>query len=61
MISNQPLLDPPLLIKCDCHAFELVEYGWFEEEPKIFYLTITNHPKGILQKIKAIWKIIKGS
>lgn len=51
-----------LLIKCDCGYFpEFMELGWFNDEPKIFYLGYTYRPKTVKEKLKAIWKIIKGS
>lgn len=54
-------LDKSLLIRCSCHSFEFIELGWFDDEPKVFYITITCHPKGFIEKIKGIWRIIKGS
>lgn len=50
-----------LLIQCDCDSFEIVELGWFDDEPKTFYLTITVYPKTLLDKIKGIWKVLKGT
>lgn len=54
-------MDESLLIRCDDNSFEFAEFGWFDEEPKTFYLTITVYPKGFLEKIKGIWKILRGA
>jgi len=53
--------DESLLLRCDCKSFEFVEFGWFEDEPKIFYVTITAYPRTLGDKIKAMWRILMGS
>lgn len=53
--------DKSLLIRCDDQSFEFIEFGWFHDEPKLFYVTVTCHPKDWKDKLKGIWKIIKGS
>ena len=50
-----------ILIRCDCHAFEFLDIGWFDDEEKIFYTTITHHPKSLLDRIKAVIRALKGS
>lgn len=53
--------DKPIFIKCDCHSFEFFEIGWFHDEPKIFYICVSCNPKDWKEKLKGIWRIIKGS
>lgn len=53
--------DKPLLIRCDCSSFEFLEFGWFQDEPKIFYLSITCNPKTWKEKLLGIWRLLRGS
>ena len=54
-------LNENLLIRCDCHAFEFIDFGWFDDEEKIFYVTITHRPKGLLDRFKAVIRALRGS
>lgn len=50
-----------LHIRCDCGAFEIVEIGRFEDEDEPFYFTITTSAKSLKEKMKVIWRVIRGS
>lgn len=53
--------DDELLVRCDCRDFEFIELAWFNNEPKTFYITLTCHPKDWKEKLRGIWRILRGS
>ena len=53
-----------LHIRCDCGHFGIVEIGKLidsEDDPCPFYFMTTVPNNGIKEKLKGIWKVIKGS
>jgi len=48
-------------IRCDCGHFGIVEIGKFRDEDEPFYFTITAPHETLKEKIKGIWRIIRGS
>jgi len=53
--------DEHILLQCSCHSFEFLEFGWFDDDSKTFYVSITVHPKKLIEKLKAIWRILRGA
>lgn len=50
-----------LHIRCHCGAFEIVEIGHFDDEDEPFYFTITASDKTLKDKLRIIWRVIRGS
>ena len=50
-----------LLLQCSCSSFEFLEFGWFDDDPKTFYVSITVYPKTWKEKLQAIWRILRGA
>ena len=46
---------------CDCGHFGVVDISWFDDDSSTYYLTITTPRETLSQKIKSIWRVIKGS
>ena len=50
-----------ILLRCECSSFEFLEFGWFDDDPKTFYASITVYPRTWKEKLKGIWRILRGS
>ena len=50
-----------ILLRCKCNSFEFLEFGWFDDDPKTFYASITVHPRTWKEKLQAIWRVLRGA
>ena len=63
-MSNTILKDKSmetLHIRCDCGHFGIVEISKFIDEDEPFYFTITAETKSFKDKLKGVWRVLKGS
>lgn len=49
------------LAKCKCHSFEFLQVWRDTYKCNDYHFTLSYYPKTILEKINAIWAVIKGS